>query len=212
MFIPFLGARDHRQVARRERARGGARRPRRARSSARVGAGVVPGDRRGDEQRPASARSPTSASSSTSSTCCRSCRSTAAARWRRWRRGCGSSASARWSRWCSSSRNPILLIIVVFGGLETWRRWKQRKTRSLEQAAYYRVSPRNRAARRRRLPRPDRRCSRSAWTQRTSSAPPATASARSEPRSRRLAQRRASRTARSMSRLVSRSRIDWRLS
>ncbi len=40
--------------------------------------------------------------------------------------------------------NPILLIIVVFGGLETWRRWKQRKTRSLEQAAYYRVAPRNR--------------------------------------------------------------------
>ncbi len=40
--------------------------------------------------------------------------------------------------------NPILLIIVFFGGMETWRRWKQRKTRSLEQAAYYRVSPRNR--------------------------------------------------------------------
>jgi Zn-dependent protease len=40
--------------------------------------------------------------------------------------------------------NPILLIIVIFGGLETWRRWRQRKTRSLEQAAYYRVSPRNR--------------------------------------------------------------------
>jgi Zn-dependent protease len=40
--------------------------------------------------------------------------------------------------------NPILLIIVFFGGLETWRRWQQRKTRSLEQAAYYRVSPRNR--------------------------------------------------------------------
>jgi Zn-dependent protease len=40
--------------------------------------------------------------------------------------------------------NPILLIIVLFGGLETWRRWKLRKTRSLEQAAYYRVSPRNR--------------------------------------------------------------------
>jgi hypothetical protein len=33
---------------------------------------------------------------------------------------------------------------VVFGGLETWRRWRMRKTRSLEQAAYYRVSPRNR--------------------------------------------------------------------
>jgi Zn-dependent protease len=40
--------------------------------------------------------------------------------------------------------NPILLIIILFGGMETWRRWKQRKTRSLEQAAYYRVSPRNR--------------------------------------------------------------------
>jgi Zn-dependent protease len=40
--------------------------------------------------------------------------------------------------------NPILLIIVVFAGLETWRRWRQRKTRSLEQAAYYRVSPRDR--------------------------------------------------------------------
>jgi Zn-dependent protease len=40
--------------------------------------------------------------------------------------------------------NPILLIIIFFGGLETWRRWRARKTRSLEQAAYYRVSPRNR--------------------------------------------------------------------
>jgi len=41
--------------------------------------------------------------------------------------------------------NPILLIIVFFGGLETWRRWKQRGSRTLETAAYYRVSPRNRA-------------------------------------------------------------------
>jgi Zn-dependent protease len=40
--------------------------------------------------------------------------------------------------------NPILLIIILFGGMETWRRWKQRKTRSLQQAAYYRVSPRDR--------------------------------------------------------------------
>ena len=40
--------------------------------------------------------------------------------------------------------NGILLIIVLFGGLETWRRWKQRKSRTLESAAYYRVSPRNR--------------------------------------------------------------------
>jgi hypothetical protein len=40
--------------------------------------------------------------------------------------------------------NPILLIIILFGGMETWRRWQQRKTRSLEQAAYYRVTPRHR--------------------------------------------------------------------
>ncbi len=40
--------------------------------------------------------------------------------------------------------NPILFIIILFGGMETWRRWKQRKTRSLEQAAYYRVAPRHR--------------------------------------------------------------------
>ena len=40
--------------------------------------------------------------------------------------------------------NAILLIIILFGGLETWRRWKQRKSRTLESAAYYRVSPRNR--------------------------------------------------------------------
>ncbi|HWX43905.1 MAG TPA: site-2 protease family protein [Solirubrobacteraceae bacterium] len=40
--------------------------------------------------------------------------------------------------------NPILFIIVLFGGMETWRRWKLRGTRSLEQAAYYRVAPRHR--------------------------------------------------------------------
>jgi Zn-dependent protease len=40
--------------------------------------------------------------------------------------------------------NPFLLIFVLLGGMETWHRWKQRKTRSLEQAAYYRVSPHNR--------------------------------------------------------------------
>jgi Zn-dependent protease len=40
--------------------------------------------------------------------------------------------------------NPFLLIFVFLGGMETWRRWQARKTRSLEQAAYYRVSPRNR--------------------------------------------------------------------
>ncbi len=40
--------------------------------------------------------------------------------------------------------NPILLIIVVFAGYETYRRWKMRKSGSLEQAAYYRVAPRHR--------------------------------------------------------------------
>ncbi len=41
--------------------------------------------------------------------------------------------------------NPIILIIVVFAGFETWRRWKQRREGGAQQAAYYRVSPRNRA-------------------------------------------------------------------
>ncbi len=40
--------------------------------------------------------------------------------------------------------SPILLIILFFAGLEVWRRWKERGSRTLEQAAYYRVSPRNR--------------------------------------------------------------------
>jgi Zn-dependent protease len=42
------------------------------------------------------------------------------------------------------SFNPILLIIVFFAAMETWRRWKARGARTLESAAYYRVSPRNR--------------------------------------------------------------------
>jgi len=40
--------------------------------------------------------------------------------------------------------NFVLLLIAVFAAMEVWRRWKARKTRSLEQAAYYRVSTRNR--------------------------------------------------------------------
>ena len=42
------------------------------------------------------------------------------------------------------TRNPFLLIFVLLGGMETWRRWKLRGTRSIEQAAYYRVAPRHR--------------------------------------------------------------------
>jgi Zn-dependent protease len=41
--------------------------------------------------------------------------------------------------------NPIIFIIVVFAGYETYRRWQQRRTATPEQQAYYRVSPRNRA-------------------------------------------------------------------
>lgn len=39
--------------------------------------------------------------------------------------------------------NPILLLVAVFGGLETWRRWKARK--SPESQAFHRVPPRTRA-------------------------------------------------------------------
>jgi Zn-dependent protease len=38
--------------------------------------------------------------------------------------------------------NPIILLIALFGGMETWRRWRERK--SPEARAYYAVSPRNR--------------------------------------------------------------------
>ena len=41
--------------------------------------------------------------------------------------------------------NPILLIIVLFAALELWRRWQHRRSRTLESAAYYRVSKRDRA-------------------------------------------------------------------
>jgi Zn-dependent protease len=41
--------------------------------------------------------------------------------------------------------NFFLLIFLLLGFMDTRRRWQQRKTRSLEQAAYYRVAPRHRA-------------------------------------------------------------------
>jgi len=40
--------------------------------------------------------------------------------------------------------NPILLLILLFAAMETYRRWQARKTRSPQQAAYYRVAPRHR--------------------------------------------------------------------
>jgi Zn-dependent protease len=41
--------------------------------------------------------------------------------------------------------NPIMLLILLVGGYETWRRWKARKSADPEQQEYYKVSPRNRA-------------------------------------------------------------------
>ena len=40
--------------------------------------------------------------------------------------------------------NPIVLLVLLFGGFETWRRWKLRKTP--EAQAYYRVKPWTRVA------------------------------------------------------------------
>jgi Zn-dependent protease len=40
--------------------------------------------------------------------------------------------------------NPILLIVTLFAGYELYRRWQQRKSGSIAQAAYYRVAPRHR--------------------------------------------------------------------
>jgi Zn-dependent protease len=40
--------------------------------------------------------------------------------------------------------NPIILLIVVFAGFETYRRWKQRRAGGAQQQAYYTVRPRDR--------------------------------------------------------------------
>jgi Zn-dependent protease len=40
--------------------------------------------------------------------------------------------------------NPIILIIVVLAGYETYRRWQLRRSGSLEQLMYYQVRPRDR--------------------------------------------------------------------
>ena len=42
--------------------------------------------------------------------------------------------------------NPILIIILLFGGMETWRRYKQRKSGMEGNAAYYKVKPIHRLA------------------------------------------------------------------
>jgi Zn-dependent protease len=42
--------------------------------------------------------------------------------------------------------NPILILILIFGGMETYRRWKQRKAGAEGNAAYYSVKPIHRLA------------------------------------------------------------------
>ena len=41
--------------------------------------------------------------------------------------------------------NPIILLILVFAGLETYKRWRQRRSGGVTQHAYYRVRPLDRA-------------------------------------------------------------------
>jgi Zn-dependent protease len=41
--------------------------------------------------------------------------------------------------------NPIILLILVFAGFETFKRWQQRRAGGLAQEAYYRVRPLDRA-------------------------------------------------------------------
>ena len=41
--------------------------------------------------------------------------------------------------------NPIIFLILIFAGFETYKRWKLRRSGSPEQRAYYRVRPIDRA-------------------------------------------------------------------
>jgi Zn-dependent protease len=42
--------------------------------------------------------------------------------------------------------NPILILFLLLGGIESWRRWKARRRGEEGNAAYYRVTPRKRLA------------------------------------------------------------------
>jgi Zn-dependent protease len=42
--------------------------------------------------------------------------------------------------------NPVLILIILLGGMETYRRWKHRRSGLEGNAAYYRVRPAHRAA------------------------------------------------------------------
>ena len=41
--------------------------------------------------------------------------------------------------------NPIIILILIIGGMDTYRRWQRRKRGGLQEETYYRVSPANRA-------------------------------------------------------------------
>ena len=40
--------------------------------------------------------------------------------------------------------NPVMIIILLLGGMETWRRWRMRRSGDEGEQAYYRVRPRDR--------------------------------------------------------------------
>jgi Zn-dependent protease len=42
--------------------------------------------------------------------------------------------------------NPFIILFIIIGGLDSWRRWKERKHGGPEQQAYYRVKPIHRLA------------------------------------------------------------------
>jgi hypothetical protein len=44
----------------------------------------------------------------------------------------------------TSFHNPIILLFILIGGMDSWRRWQQLRAGGPEQQAYYRVSPRTR--------------------------------------------------------------------
>ena len=142
MFIPFLGA----VIAAKSMGDDAA-------AEARVGlAGPMLGTHRDadpardlarDRRASSGRRSPTSASSSTCSTCCPCCRSTAAGRWPRSAPGSGSSATPGLVVLTFVFPNPILILVLLFGGIETWRRWKTRNTP--EAQAYHAIPGRTRA-------------------------------------------------------------------
>ena len=47
---------------------------------------------------------------------------------------------------CFVAPNPILLLIALFAGLETWRRWRERRRADATTRAYYAVRPAHRLA------------------------------------------------------------------